>query len=195
MISILFIAAISLLNRLRGSKPYPDKVKWSALDTKDKILKTIANKTACAIYVGILSIFIFNDPIAGAIVALGFRSWSSMGWGKYFSAFNGRYQVKEKEFFLSDWVSDAIYEDTNNGYLAGTIGMALRGLLIAPLFLALSLYFSTPLLLAIGTACGLLQGFAYGIMRHVPETKAVTYAELLYGAIIAASLIISAYVI
>lgn len=126
-----------------------------------------------------------------AAVAAGMFLWSLPGWGKYFSAFHGRDDLAEKEVGWIDRLGYAVYPPSVSmarNRRRGTLCMALRGLYLYPMFVALAVVVD-PLAALIGLG-SLLQGFAYGIMRNVPERYAVTGAELTFGAIMGAMLVI-----
>jgi len=187
MYTLPYLAFMAFNNRFIRGMSYVKKThangkkrKFHQFSTKEKIIYTFTNGIASAIYGGLATYGLTQDYIAGIIVTAGLWIWDMLGWGKYFAAFNGRYNRKEKEFKPADIFADKI----SNGYLAGIVGMSIRGLMILPLFMGLAYYFSNPLIVGIGVVVGLLQGPVYGLMRILPEKYATTGAEPLMGALI-----------
>lgn len=108
----------------------------------------IGGRVACAAYGGIsfalAALLVGFDPERAAIAAvsntLGFYNWLVWGWGLYFAAFTGQWKEGEKEIGWIDhfclWVFPFVTADRHwTNYARGTLGMALRGLYLIPLFL------------------------------------------------------------
>jgi len=173
----MYILLMGVLNVLRGSEvPFTNKLITSVL---------------C----GILTYMLAGSYVIGLVTWLGIWLWSVLGWGKYYSAFTGEYNYKEKEFILADKVTDYLYlKRIWSDYSVGMIGMAIRGLLILPLFVALSLIVGNSLVVLYGVLCGFLQGLCYaaprpfyGRIKRIIDNGgktwnfAISLAELLMG--------------
>lgn len=126
--------------------------------------------------------------LLGVVGFLGLWLGYSIGWGKYFAAFTGRYNPKEKDFFPADCVADWVYKKTKDGYLAGWIGMSIRHMLFSPLMLGIALITHDPHMVLSAVFC-FSGGFVYAAMRFIPEKYAVLIAEPLRGALIASLMI------
>lgn len=119
----------------------------------------------------------YNFDITITIAAFAsFALWASFGWGRYFSAFHGRYDPAEVEIRWIDWVGDKVYPNTTKwieyNRMRGVFCMGLRGLFLSPLLL-----FTFPP----GIVMMWFQGWCYYLGRFVQESKAVPLAEFLTG--------------
>jgi hypothetical protein len=162
----------AFLNRLRGDdwgKPYTSKgaiaglwgVLWSG------VALSMGHPPLSALY-------------AAVATCAGFWLWAGPGWGAYLSAsIHGKDMRHEREV---RWIDELIFR-IHNPYLWGIAGMALRGLYMAPAFLALT-YLSPWALACIPLT--LLQGPLYWIGGRLWEAGGVRAPELLTGALWAA---------
>jgi hypothetical protein len=172
MIEALIIGIFGLINRLRGSDvPLTNKVITSLV---------------CGVIMGIYA----ENWVIFSIVSIGIYIWAVFGWGKYFAAFHGRYNVNEKEFYPADLVADKLYlKGKLNANDAGMVGMAIRALLALPMFIGLGIYLNSYLPLY-----GLLmalQGVIYRDMKYLPEEKAIPVAEVLTGCLLGGLILLS----
>jgi hypothetical protein len=122
----------------------------------------------CSIFLGMLvwQIGLLPKPLSQMVGLTG-------GWGLYFSAYHGIWQEHEVECRAIDWVGKKVYPFTTSFDLGrnrarGTLCMALRGLYIAGLFFLLA-YAIDDIDVAWVSLVGILQGFAFGIMRNLPR--------------------------
>lgn len=119
-----------------------------------------------------------------AVIFAGFALWAVFGHGRYFAAFTGRYDPKEKEIRWIDWVGEKVFpynSKKKTNHMRGILCMGLRGMYLYPMLALIG----CPLL-------GLLmflQGATYGICYYVKEQHAVPCAEFLTGLLIAMVLI------
>ena len=163
--ALVMILAFGALNRLRGSDvPFTSKGVTSAASG--------ITAGGCAFWLGYAPVV---AGLIGIVVFLGILIWAIPGWGKYFCVLHGRDTRKEREIGWIDKATDKIA----NHYLRGMLAMSLRGLYLAPLFVALSLL-APPFSFLITPLC-LLQGPAYAASRVVPEPWRVAFSEALWG--------------
>lgn len=133
-------------------------------------------------------------------VWLGTWLWAVFGWGAFYTFKRG----KELENMVGRWAKQSrglseylgafsytISSRFESLQIWATIAMSLRGLLILPMYGALTYLTGNLYFLAIGVAVGLLQGVCYwsvGEIKGIHETKdsrdkRVPYSEILTGVV------------
>jgi hypothetical protein len=153
MIPLTFAA----LNRARGSdwgKPFTSKGVTSVL---------------CGVIAGGYSL----NPLVGIIVALGMYFWAVFGWGDYFD-FSGK---KNDEIAPIDWLISRLMRPSP---LADCVSMSIRGLFIAPMFIALAFvgYPFAPFYGLVGALQGIIYYTSWKLLKKYDYTD---FAELLTG--------------
>lgn len=197
-LALILIAACSVLNRLRGIDAIPlSRFGFALLIGAAAQVYYLLEHPAC---------LPASWKVFG-IVSVGIYLWSLPGWGRGFTCFHGRKEpLFEPEIRWIDRLTDLVFSvmhgtkydasvrnqlyasmTPNEVRVYGTIWMTIRGLYLYPMFGVLALTVQ-PMAAAIGFAA-LLQGFAYAIMRYVPERQAVMGAELTFGAVIGTMLV------
>lgn len=160
IIAILFAA---LINRLRG---------W------ESGYERFHGKYPCAVYMGLFFGLMAWDPYIGLIVAIGWALWAVKGWGDYFD-------FSDRRNDEVSWIDTIVLKRAPSGPINDLISMSLRGLFILPLFIALSVYFTSPFPSLLGlVAC--LQGPFYYIGHLLwPDMsgRKTVFAELATGAL------------
>ena len=179
MEAILLALSFACLNVFRGR-------------AKDFHVPTGGRIIACTL-MGIVAAFASANVVIGLAVALGTFLWALNGWGKYFAAIHGRPSPANKvEVRWIDWTVDHLLprKPRNPGWhvhyykARGTLGMALRGLHLYPLFIALAWLQSDTLPLFVGLFA-VLQGPCYYLAGLPKEHKwSVAMAEAYFGVVI-----------
>lgn len=178
---LMQIMSGSVSNFVRGRGILPQG------DTFSRILMAIYWTVPSAIQALICGYSNVDTVAVSAIIFVGTLAWAIPGWGLYFSSFDGVWGKGESEQKWIDWiclrlvpyVSEA---DTAGNLKRGFIGMTLRGLYIAPLFVALALYLNNWHLVLFGIG-GVAQGAIYSSMRFLKDkSQGPFYAEPATGA-------------
>lgn len=169
-INVYLIAILAILHRLRGSDvPYTNKVVTS-----------LASGVAAGLFTW--------DWIIGVIVAVGLYLFVVLGWGRGFAAIHGNdIAFSEPEIRPIDWLAKQIAGSWGN-HAHGTVWMSLRGLLLLPLFVALSVYLKDWTVSLYGLS-GLAKGPVYYLAGRVTQKYAVEVAEVVMGAIIGLAIV------
>lgn len=162
----------------------------------------IGGRWACAAIGGIciaLVAILLGFPLERAVVVgvantLGFYNWLVWGWGLYFAAFTGTWAQGETEVPWIDkfclWFFPFVTADRHwTNYARGTLGMALRGVYLLPMFALvdpagesiISPYWWLGLF-------GPLQGAIYAANRiaGVWKTEGTAWPELITGMLVGA---------
>jgi hypothetical protein len=145
------------LNRARGAdwgKPYTSKGVTSVL---------------CGVIAGV-SVLSWQ---VGVIVALGVWFWAIWGWGDYFDFSDKR----NDEIYILDWFLSRFIQPSP---LADGVAMSLRGLFIAPMFIALAFvgYHFAPFYGLVGALQGIIYYTSWKLLKKYDYTA---FAELLTG--------------
>ena len=132
---------------------------------------------------------LYNAVIAGLIAYVGIYIGLVVGWGKGFASITGRYFDKERDFMPADYVGHKVYVRTGDAKLAGVAFMTVRSILFLPLFIALAAFTGDYYGYLLSSLFVLSMGAVYYLAgRLVSESKSVRLAEVVYFAIIGASL-------
>jgi hypothetical protein len=108
----------------------------------------------------------------GLLIGAGIIYWLEHPWGQGFAAYTGVWEPRPNTVHWIENICLKVFPYPGQGkpdpkaYVRGTLFMALRGLYIAPLFVALAIVLQCPLI-ALAGLVGLMQGVAYGAMRWV----------------------------
>lgn len=184
-----FIGTFGLLYRyMRG-------VDWG----ENVIIRFLSGKYSYAFYVGIALGLLYQDWVLGLITVAGIGWLVSRGWS--FLVLHGDklgeddYPAIREGFWWSkliNWYHPTTYKQKR---LYGLMHMSLRGgIYILPMAVAYGVYIgllSLPLLLA----TGLMMGPAYYLVGYGYPKLTVKHAEMLYGLILMAMLVLAVEVV
>jgi len=182
MITCFAIIFLALINRARGSDFF-----GYVTSRRHSFPILFACFFVCVLLVS-------GDWLAAAIAGAGTIFWAVFAWGKYFMAVHGRPNEGGSVKFIDAITDFVIGKNPSFGYEArlwGTFAMALRGgLFDLPMWLLLFAFVSPYCLL--GIPFSFLQGNVYNVAGILvdEEDEPIEYAEIFFGAIRAAAILI-----
>ncbi len=144
-----------------------------------------------------LGVYLYTLNVCQAIVVFaGFYLWAMKGWGLYFAAATGTWDITRRQIRWIDELGYKLFPFIHGGklpsnYMRGIFCMGIRGGVFSiPLFAGLA--FFNPVALLYWPVM-FLQGFAYFAFAWVKNEDPTAYAEWLWGATLGYLIALSVY--